>query len=99
MIIISPHENNNYNASIQIPGESGLVYKAQLDATDGIEIVAVKTVKGMVVSIYKDYCCREYILYTFIYMNLHVLYNNYILIFVDTIYLTHAVLLFVGNIK
>ena len=33
-------------------------------------------------------------------MNLHVLYNNYILIFVDTIYgLTHAVLLLVGNIK
>ena len=96
MIIISPHENNNYNASIQIPGESGLVYKAQLDATDGIEIVAVKTVKGMVVAImclyYKDYCCKEYILYTFIHMNLHVLYNNYILIFVDTIYLTHAVL-------
>ena len=51
IIIISPHENNNYNASIQIPGESGLVYKAQLDATDGIEIVAVKTVKGMVVAI------------------------------------------------
>lgn len=42
-----------YNSMVYYTGEFGQVYKAYLDTAVGTEIVAVKTVKGMV----NDQCC------------------------------------------
>ena len=38
--------NSTTNTYINTSGESGLVYKAYLNTTNGKELVAVKTVKG-----------------------------------------------------